>query len=245
MGRLDPHVRGSALKYLQSQRRSGGGWAPVAEVGESTWVTALMILVLTRLDAIQRNDPGIVWLLKSSGLESSWTNRLRRWMMGGDTREISRQGWPWYPGASAWISPTAMTILALERVAVETPGIGIRQRIAEGRRFLLSRRCSDGGWNHGSSRALGYESPSYPETTGMALLALRGASEQLDKSQQTALRQLPASRSIEGWSWLQMGLRAQKVPVGDINPPAASPDSTMDNALFLLASAAMAGKGVL
>src|SRR5438094_482278 len=97
-------------------------------------------------------------------------------------------GWPYRRGTS-WTEPTALALLALRKAARESQGDELQARIESGCAYLLAHRCSDGGWNHGSSRALGYESNSYPETTGIALLALEGVPK-LDGSLSTAERQL-------------------------------------------------------
>ena len=84
------------------------------------------------------------------------------------------------------------------------------KRIQQGRSFLLARRCRDGGWNHGSTRALGYDSDSYPETTGMALLALHGVSAvPMDDALRVAERHLENCQSQEAASWLTLGLLAR------------------------------------
>ena len=97
------------------------------------------------------------------------------WLLGiAPLPEQEFPGWPWIPGAAAWVGPTSLAILALEKEMASRPSAAIRRRVDEGRQFLLRRMCHGGGWNHGSVRALGYESTPYPETTGMALAALRG-----------------------------------------------------------------------
>ena len=69
--------------------------------------------------------------------------------------------------------------------------------------------CRDGGWNHGSVRALGYESTPYPETTGMALAALRGVrSPEIEPALDVAERFLGECRSADALNWLRIGLMA-------------------------------------
>src|ERR1035438_9021414 len=72
------------------------------------------------------------------------------------------------------LGPPGLGILARQKKMGRRPSAAIRRRVDQGRRFLLRRMCQGGGWNHGSVRALGYEATPYPETTGMALAALRG-----------------------------------------------------------------------
>jgi len=117
----------------------------------------------------------------------------------------------------------------------------LHQRIQEGRSFLLARRCRDGGWNHGSTRALGYDSDSYPETTGIALLALHAATgPEVTKGLERGEQHLAACQSSEAASWLRLGLGAHGRPY----PAAALPmhGGVMEIALAALADAAQAGR---
>jgi hypothetical protein len=103
--------------------------------------------------------------------------------------------------------------------------------------------CADGGWNHGSTRALGYEAASYPETTGLALLALRGAdSPKLAAALAAAERHLHATRSSNARSWLRLGLMAHGRPASSLGeePPWRG---ILDAALCLLAEQAVDGGG--
>src|ERR1700686_245171 len=121
-------------------------------------------------------------------------------------------GWAWYPGTAAWVGPTALSILALQKLGKSggaADDARLKNRIDQGRSFLLARRCRDGGWNHGSTRALGYDSDSYPETTGLALLALHGVTgSEVAQGVVRGQQHLAACRSNEAESWLRLGLSA-------------------------------------
>ena len=152
-------------------------------------------------------------------------------------------GWPWYPGTAAWVAPTALTLLALEKFNRSRPDPQIQKRLAEGNAFLLARRCRDGGWNHGSTHSLGYDSDSYPETTGVALLALHGvAPSALGNGIEVGERHLAESHSLEATSWLTLGLLAH-----GRSPEAVSVmphQGTVAIALALLAAAARQGRNL-
>ena len=79
----------------------------------------------------------------------------------------------------------------------------------DARDFLLSRRCPDFGWNHGGLYRAGESPSSYPETTGIALLALTGTtSPQIAPSIRRAEQHAREPRSSEGEYWLRLGLSA-------------------------------------
>ena len=228
-----------ARKWLIGNRRFDGGFAPKASVRESTWVTALAILAGCGPEAERR---AVDWLLAQTNRDSTFVYRLRQWMLGNQAlSEHEAPGWSWYPGTAGWVVPTALTVLALTKVQRKYPGKPIRERVEQGRRFLLARICKDGGWNHGSTGALGFQSVSYPETTGIALLALRGVDgARLGKSIAKAGEHFRACRSVEGLSWLQLGLLAQGRTTPEI--PAGTPArALMDTALSIIASRAMGG----
>ena len=227
------------LQWIVKRQRKDGGWPPRDGVDESTWVTALVLLV----DGISEPQAksGADWLQAQTGRESSLVYRLRMRLLGVRLESPGFEGWPWFPGTAAWVTPTALSILALEKIARRTPTDALRGRIDLGQRFLLERRCRDGGWNHGSTKALGYDSDSYPETTGAALLALHGRrTADLERSEAVARAELQNCASAEAASWLRLGLIARGQNPEPVHP--AGHGGTVETALALLADAAAGGK---
>ncbi len=172
-------------------------------------------------------------------------NRLRLLMLGIQTEvEAQFDGWPWYPGAAAWVGPTALSILALTKYGRQDHGADEKGRVAEGRAYLLARRCRDGGWNHGSTKALGYDSDSYPETTGLALLALAGSEgDEISQGIARGEQHLAGCRSSEAANWLRLGLIAHgRRPVAPVLN--LTHGTTMEAALAALADAAQQGRNL-
>jgi len=231
--------------WLRAAQRPDGGWPPAPAVAHSTWVTALPALLPQDGLGISPHAKAVQWLMKQTGRESSFTQKVRDELMGSATDlPQPRDGWPFFPGATAWVQPTAMSILALEKAQRYEVVKAVEERIENGRQFLMDRICSDGGWNYGRSRVLGIEAPSYPETTGQALLALRRVrSPNLDKAVATAKEYARQCQSAEGLSWLQLGLQAHGITAS--GPARELPcRSLVDSALYILACCALNGKNV-
>jgi prenyltransferase beta subunit len=208
-----PPVRQAAVSWLERRQNSDGGWRPNDAVLTSTWVTSLALLALPNAK-------------KQAG----------RWL----AMHISPKagGSPWFAGTASWVTPTATSVLALSRL----DNTGFASHIERAQQFLLSRRCRDGGWNHGGSNFRSENANSYPETTGIALLALAGVpSEQLTTALRLSDDFLKNPGSIEGLSWLQMGLVAQGRKL-DNPPPHFRPRTIRDISLRLLALAALDGR---
>ncbi|MCU1326829.1 MAG: hypothetical protein JWN34_2199 [Bryobacterales bacterium] len=227
-----------ALTWLRARQRADGGWPPMDSVSRSTSVTSLVLMLPSGHLGPRLSERGAEWLLSLQGQETSPLYRLGQRLRGRTApAEETHAGWPWYPGSAAWVTPTAMALLALSKHP------GAAERCLDGEEFLRARMCADSGWNHGSARALNIEADSYPETTGIALLALpRSKSGQLQPSFRTALRHLGTCRSAEGNAWLRLGLHAHGVPVPG-SPPVRCHD-TRDIALQLLADAALDGRNI-
>lgn len=221
--------------FLRSVARPDGGWSPQPGVEESTWVTALAVLLPEDAVTEQQRRNAIGWLKTRSGRESGWRYRLQQRLVGN--KDDFPEGWPWFPGAAAWVIPTSLGVLAFEKELRRDKSAGdLRDRIDSGRKFLLEHMCADGGWNHGSNRALGRDGDSYPETTGIALLALNGVSSaQIERGKAMARKHLALCRTAEGIAWLRMGLAAHgEIAAADSNPVCRT---NMDEALMTLARA--------
>jgi hypothetical protein len=245
-----PDAIDGGVRWLKRTQRSDGGWPPTPGVDLSTWATALGIIALAGAGAITGRDPSVEWILRQSGAESNLLFRLRQRLLGSSP-DYSRHepGWPWYPGAAAWVIPTAMSILALTAMRRTYPRTNFEGRIREGRDFLMSRICRDGGWNHGSSRSLGYESDSYPETTGIALLALAEENSAIvRKAVECAKRHLQTCRSPLGIGWLQLGLLASGLDAGEIQSLSRMRPRPLrelsDVAVTTMARAALVGRNI-
>jgi squalene cyclase len=224
----------AGLRFLRSTAAPDGGWRPQPDVAESTWVTSAVTLLPEESIGSQQYRRGIEWLKGQTGRESSWSYRLRQRLAGN--RDEFPDGWPWFPGAAAWVTPTSFGTLAFSRALRLGRDRAVEDRIDAAREFLLSHMCADGGWNHGSNRALGRDGDSYPETTGIALLALNGlASAQIERAREAARRHLRSCRSAEGVAWLRMALAAHgERPAAGAEPVCRT---VVDEALMAIASA--------
>jgi hypothetical protein len=228
-------------RLLRSWQREDGAWQANGHIPEAHWSTALAVTLhcVHRVydDSFRK---GVAWLLASSGAESRLFVRLLS-LVGMPTtgHDPSFRGWPWRPQATAWIEPTAHTLVALKRAAPQVRDGELSRRIVLGEGMILRRRCSDGGWNYGSKAALGIDLPSYPETTALALLGLQ---ENRDADLAPALRHAhqlwQESRSRWSRAWLAISLQAFGTEL-----PAPSPDEPVARDLILNALEVLAAPG--
>jgi hypothetical protein len=200
-----------ASEWLVRRQRIDGGWPPGPGVDQSGYVTSLAILALSgKAEYEGATGRGVEWLLAQSGAETSFWPRLARRLTSTQTSATEHVGWPWFPGAAAWVIPTSLAICALSKQRHGKHMNDIELRIKDGRRFLLTRKCPDHGWNHGGLFRSGETPVSYPETTGVALVALGAADSAVENELELSLRcaEMHARdpRSSEGADWLTLGL---------------------------------------
>lgn len=196
-----------AWPLIASWQLPDGSWRPSSQIRSGTWVTALALMLhCVRHIYDDRFHKGVDSLLRTSGAESRPIMRTASFLhlLATDVN-VSHRAWPWVPGNTSWIEPTAHSLVALKKVPSRYLTQNISYRIRAGENMILKRRCRDGGWNCGNPNVLKTDVPSYPETTALALLGLQGrripglvdvAIENQTKSQ------LPLARA-----WLAIALR--------------------------------------
>jgi hypothetical protein len=225
-------------KLLRSLQLPDGSWPASAAVPEPHWTTALAV-TLHGLRGVS-DEPfrrGVAWLLDTVGIENGWQFRIAHFLRPSVVElDPSFEAWPWLPGNSSWIEPTAHALVALKKTAKALDDPRLRDRISQGEKMILDRRCSDGGWNYGNRKVLGVDLPSYPETTALALIGLAGRS---DLAGPLALAQLHlrTTRSPLAKAWLRVALRSHSVPMGPPVGTPLSPNDVIVNALEVIAAA--------
>jgi len=231
-------ARRRALGWLQSQQKPSGGWSPNQNVTECTSATSVATLAL--LSAEQHDQS----LAKNLDLALAWTaaqvypDDLSLSLLLARALHVPPPHAPgsvaWYPGTAGWVTPTALATLVFVRAAQQKNRPELRNLAAATSSYLLSRRCTDQGWNHGGSSTRSEDANSYPETTGLALLALRAALVNLPRESVALATQFTANpESIEGLSWIQLALESPGLTIAD-PPRLPPPRTTRDCSLRLI-----------
>ncbi len=210
-----------ACEWLVARQRDDGGWPPNDTVCISTWVTSLAFLALSEQGGRFRQRAAILWMKGAVNQSLPPFEHFIFRILQLTSPKIPG-GSPWFPGTAGWVIPTSLNILSLSRAARGGNDPDLDSIVAESRSYLLTHRCRDGGWNHGGSSYRSEKAPSYPETTGVALLALGGVPyPKVAPALKVAESFLDRAESAEGLAWLQMGLTKQgKQPaqrIGDLS----------------------------
>jgi hypothetical protein len=241
----DPAAEGArrrGIAWLGSRQKANGSWAPNDRVAAGTWVTSLVCLTLARIpNQADRFDRAADWVAGQVYPEPAGFERFLLRILGSSPSKMPGSS-AWFPGTAGWVSPTALSILALSQAAVRSGSTRYSSLANNGRIYLLSRRARDGGWNHGGSSFRSEDALSYPETTGLALLALSHSSApELVTAWRLGETFLKQPDSLEGLSWLELGMLAHRRQIQERPPLSFEPRTNRDRALRLLALAAEAG----
>lgn len=221
--------------WLRVHQRADGGWAPHPSVEQSTSVTAPACLALGRECEPHLRERAIRWLLSQVKPPLTLTQKFAFWRDGMPTNEMVTGGCPWYPGTASWIAPTVATTLAFKQAAPDLPWLDLEPYITQAQHYILSRRCQQGGWDHGGTHFLSPQANPYPETTGLALLALDAKREQDISADIARAEQMYATPgSCEAQSWLHLGL-TKHLRAAALSAVVAPPHTVRDLALRILA----------
>jgi hypothetical protein len=224
-------------KLLCTWRTPDGSSRPNGQVQEGTWVTAQAVtLACVRGVNDDHVRKSVDWLLRVSGAESSMAMRTAAFFHLLKTKaDVSHQGWPWRDGNASWVEPTVQALIALKKFPKNYRSAEIERRVNEGEALIVSRRCSDGGWNCGNPNVLDYDLPSYPETTALALLGLQGRrKEELAEPLALAARFRAQTRSSLARAWLVIALRCHGIDEQRAGAEASTSNDVMLTALEAL-----------
>jgi hypothetical protein len=191
---------GSGVSWLRSRQSADGSWPLSDQVPVSSWTGALAVMALAG-DAAGDSQAlrGATWLLGRESGGFPWLQRL--WLRLFVRERVTDQdqglvGWPWTDGTTAWVEPTAWSLLAVKRLLPHLPRARALERVRQAELMLADRMSIGGGWNYGNKRVMGVELPPYPDTTALALMALHDTpSQEVTGASIRRLRELTAGRN--------------------------------------------------
>lgn len=170
-------ARDAGLRWLLERQDPAGAWPYSEQTPAAPWPTPIVLLALAGHDgAGDARARGFRWLIETRGRNFGLLARLRRLISGGEQDVVlddGLDGWPWVPDTFSWVEPTSWALMAIYAEWPERPPRAARSRAGEAVAMLLDRECPGGGWNYGNTIVMNQELAPYPDTTALALLALR------------------------------------------------------------------------
>jgi len=161
----------AGLDFLRSCRKSSGAIGIDPTDPEASWMAYAAILAFDALgaaDEARRLAEAALAMEDASGRftadEVSSIAMTYRY-------DASIRGWPWTPGTTAWVEPTALFMIALVRAGISPE----HERLKSGVRLLVDRRVRSGGWNFGNPYSQTQELEATPLSTALALAGLGAA----------------------------------------------------------------------
>lgn len=193
----DQCVERSRQRLLRGQNKDGR-FSVTQDHPEVFWPTALAALALQGASEHKEAQRlAIRFLLDTSGAH------FPRPADSPLSHDTAIPGWPWVDATHSWVEPTALALLALT-----VSGHGNHLRARQATRLLLDRQLPGGGWNYGNTRVFGQELRPLPASTGVALQALAGRTENASVATSLSYLQsiLPHTRTPFSLGWGLLGL---------------------------------------
>lgn len=210
MALADKPERGPALDWLERALDSKNRATSTPSTPDSEWGTSLVALALMS-PRPARALPVVQHVLTQHARIVSPPLPINP---TGD-----QLAWGWMNSAFSWMEPTTFGVWVLTRA--KAAGLLKDQaqaelRLEQARRVLLSRRCKDGGWNHGCTFGSEYQMESFPVSTALGLLALWALGERTDALQTwpLAVRRVTEEPSALANAWLIIAGKVLGRPVG-------------------------------
>jgi Prenyltransferase and squalene oxidase repeat len=214
----ESQAAGRGMTFLRSCRDSSGGLGVAPGDASGGWMAYAGLLAFqafgVKAEAARLAD----WILKFEDAASRFSPADIAAIAKTYRYDASIPGWSWTPGATAWVEPTALFILALIKAGVAPTNA----RILAGAKLLMDRKVPSGGWNFGNPFSKSYELPATPLSTAIALTALAATGASEDKPAVAAglrflERSLGGDLSTVALAWTLVALQAYRTPAGLIS----------------------------
>ncbi len=155
------------IRDLIHWQNQDGSWPALVGDPDGSWATALAVLTLSINNGISPTvERAAHSLIEHHGREAHWLWRGKFKLVDTQAQfDPDKYGWPWLPGASSWVIPTAFALVALKQFVSCTPSEAARQRIRTGVEMLFDRTRVGGGWNAGNRIVYGAPLASHIEPT--------------------------------------------------------------------------------
>ena len=212
--------KGRSLEFLLAEQHPDGSWPAFAGDEDPSWATALAGITLGQVEPeMHARQKAVDWLVHTRGREGHWFWRWKFKLADTQARfDPDKYGWPWLPGASSWVIPTAFSLIALKQFVSCTSSEAARQRIRTGVEMLFDRACVGGGWNAGNSVVYGAPLAPHVEPTAIALMALQDElpNEIIRDSLAWLKHRAENLTAISSLAWSILSLFLYGVPVGEL-----------------------------
>jgi hypothetical protein len=235
---------GTGLRSLLEWQNADGSWPAFARDSGGSWTTSLALITVSMTGGSREVvDRAARSLVEARGREAHW---LWRWKFKTIDRQTGidpdKFGWPWIPGTTSWVIPTAFAIIALKQFSSCDRSDIASRRIRTGIEMLVDRACIGGGWNAGNRAAYGMALAPHAEATAVALMALQDEPRTLfiEKSLDWLRHQGPILHAVSSLAWTILSLFLFGVPVDDLKSRLAvlvgHPSNVRNNATLAIAA---------
>jgi hypothetical protein len=221
----ETEAAGRGRAFLESCAGPSGAVGVRPGDREGSWMAYAALLAFHAFGARSAEARSVDWILKFEDASGRFSPADLQTIARTYRYDASIPGWPWTPGTTAWVEPTALFIIALTRAGV----LPTHVRIAAGVRLLVDRRIPSGGWNFGNPYSKSHALAATPLATSIALSALAAAGVPADGPAVPAglrflERSLSGDVSAVSLAWALIALRSY--PSG--RPAAAGVSARLD-----------------
>lgn len=168
----------AGLDFLRSCRKNSGAIGIDPSDPDGSWMAYAAILAFDALGASDEARRLAEWALAMEDASGRFTADEVSSIAMTYRYDAAIRGWPWTPGTTAWVEPTALFMIALVKDGISPE----HERLKSGVRLLVDRRVRSGGWNFGNPFSQSQELEASPLSTALALAGLGAAGYPVERA---------------------------------------------------------------